>query len=145
MSDNRIIAATTAALQGLLASAGPGAAVTLYRITPNMLQRNRRPGGGLQAPAAVVDLHYAISFRGDDMQRQLGVAIAQFSAVPVLSGTMIDGYIADPSLHGALLPTEALQIVPETLSLVELSAVFQALGQPLQPAIFYTIGPLQIS
>lgn len=116
MSDYRAIAATTATLQNLLSEAirepVPGAAVStgppkelqahessegvvnvfLYKVIPNTTWRNeelawRRADGSLiRKPQLAIDLHYLLTFYGDDSKNipnlLLGVAMAALHAEP---------------------------------------------------------------
>lgn len=71
----------------------------LYQVTPNAAWRNndlptRRQDGGLgQRPQAALDLHYLLSFFGDDLefvpQRLLGAVVRTLHARPVLTRNMI--------------------------------------------------------
>ena len=134
MSNHLAIATVTATLRTLLSSAaqvvtgaevstvrpGTGAPtmpsvginIYLYQVTPNPAWRNvdlptRDSSGRLaQRPQAALDLHYLLSFPGDETklepQRLLGAAAAALHASPVLSREVIRGVIeaataADPS------------------------------------------------
>jgi hypothetical protein len=118
MSNPLAIATVTATLQQVLTAALPasgvgGATVTtvrpddqgnlptvgvnvfLYQVSPNTAWRNadlptRQVGGALlRRPQAALDLHYLLTFYGDDLtfdqQRLLGAVVRQFHAAPVLT------------------------------------------------------------
>ncbi len=82
-----------------------GINVYLYQVTPNAAWRNadvptRRANGQLvQRPRVAVDLHYLLSFYGDDAQlepqRLLGSAISALHHQPILSREKIKQVISD--------------------------------------------------
>ena len=146
MSDSRAIAAISAALAHLLQPAGGDTLqLTLYRVTPNARLRNARPRPGeVTQPTMAVDLHYLIAFAGD-AGLPLGKVLTILAANAVLTAETIDAHVADPGLHGAVAPGEILQIGLETPTLDEASNLWQALAQPLRPALFYTVGPVLLA
>ncbi|WP_426163721.1 Pvc16 family protein [Sandarakinorhabdus sp. DWP1-3-1] len=145
MSDSRAIAAITAALTALLLPIGPGVAPTLYRVTPSSRARNALPRAGTAlSRGTAVDLHYMITGAGD-IGLQLGAAITALAASPLLDGTAIDRHVVDRGLHGAIAADEHVQLAAEILTLEETALLWQALGQPLQPALFYLVGPLTLA
>lgn len=145
MSDARAIAAITATIAAILLPIGPGVAPTLYRVTPNSRARNAPPRAGTAGSRATpVDLHYMITGAGDT-GLQLGAAITTLAAVSRLDGTTIDRHVADPALHGALGADENVQVALEALTLEDTTRLWQALGRPLQPALFYTVGPVLLA
>ena len=91
-----------------------------------------------------VDLHYLIAFAGD-AGLPLGKVLTILAANAVLTAETIDAHVADPGLHGAVAPGEILQIGLETPTLDEASNLWQALAQPLRPALFYTVGPVLLA
>lgn len=134
MSNYRAFAVVTAALRNrlstLLGAVLPGATVTtlrpdssasplpnlgvnifMYQITPNAALRNadlptRRPDGSLiRLPAAAIDLHYLISFYGNDLnfetQILLGSVVANLHADPSLSRTDIQQVFSASALGSA--------------------------------------------
>jgi hypothetical protein len=158
MSDTRAIAAVTLTLQRHLqqglSGTGAGVSVTrpgangnaqpppsvnlfLYQVTPNAAWRNddlptRRPNGSLvHRPQAALDLHYLLSFYGDDKafepQRLLGRVTRTLHASPILTRAMVtdalkdqdtDPDLAECNLHEAV---ERVRVTPTVLSLEELS------------------------
>jgi len=165
MSNHLAIATVSATLSQLLqASAGidlPGAAVRLgkpsdtgtqaspeisvflYQALPNAAVRNsdlpvRDPDGRIvQRPRAALDLHYLLSFAGDEgrlePQRLLGSATRTLHAGPVLCRQMIRDTIANPAfafLAGSnLADDELVKLTPLPLTLEELSKLWAVFFQ----------------
>lgn len=146
MSDSRAIAAIPAALAQLLQPAGGDTLqLTLYRITPNARLRNTRPRPGeVTPPTIAVDLHYMIAFAGDAGQA-LGKVLTILASNAILTAETIDQHVADPGLQNALSPGDIVQISLETPTLDEVSNLWQALAQPLRPALFYAVGPVLLA
>src|SRR5690349_9729140 len=88
----------------------------LYRVTPNAALRNddlptRTADGAIlrQRPRAALDLHYLLSFAGDEgefvPQRLLGVAVGELHAQPILTRDEIaqasegDPFLGTSTLH----------------------------------------------
>jgi Pvc16 N-terminal domain len=171
MSDTRAIAAVTVTLRHRLqqALAGTGASVSvtrpgidgngqppasvnlfLYQVTPNGAWRNddlptrRADGRLLRRPQAALDLHYLLSFYGEDKtfvpQRLLGRITRTLHAAPVLSRAMVVEALAaaalDPELSTTDLPdanladaVEVVRMTPAVLSLDELSKLWSVFFQ----------------
>jgi hypothetical protein len=167
MSNFLAIATVTAALGQTLRSAietdVPGASVTtlrpdtagggipttrvnlyLYQVTPNAAWRSadlptRNSGGQLvQRPQVAVDLHYLLSFYGDEgqlePQRLLGSVVRTLHARPVLTRPMIRSTVANPAFFflAASNLDEAIELVkftPLSLSLEELSKLWSVFFQ----------------
>lgn len=168
MSNFLAVAAVTASLSHLLQAAigadVPGATVTtlrpngstegshppavnlfLYHVMPNGALRNadtptRSSDGRLvQHPVAALDLHYLLSFYGDDAQLQpqrlLGSAVRTLHSRPVLTPDLIQAAIADPSLSSAVgasdlaLQIERIKVTPLQMSLEELSKLWSVFFQ----------------
>jgi len=165
MSNHLAIATVSAALSQLLqGSAGidlPGAAVRLgkpldtgsqaspeislflYQVLPNAAARNsdlpvRDPDGRIvQRARAALDLHYLLSFAGDEgrlePQRLLGSATRTLHAGPVLCRQMIRDTIANPAfafLAGSnLAADELVKLTPLPLTLEELSKLWAVFFQ----------------
>jgi hypothetical protein len=162
------IAAVTASLshvlQGAVGIDVPGATVTtvrpdgtaaathppvvnlyLYHVLPNAGMRNadlpmRRSDGSLvQKPVAALDLHYLLTFYGDDAQLQpqrlLGSAVRTLHARPVLTRDVIQAAITDPTFAGSVgqsdleQQAERVKISPLHLSLEELSKLWSVFFQ----------------
>jgi hypothetical protein len=162
------IAAVTASLSHVLQAAVgadvPGATVTtvrpdgataathppivnlyLYQVSSNAAMRNsdvptRRSDGSLvQAPVAALDLHYLLTFYGDDAQLQpqrlLGSTVRALHTRPVLTRDVIQAAITDPTFASSVgqsdlgQQTERVKITPLHLSLEELSKVWSVFFQ----------------
>jgi len=167
MSNFLAVATVTATLSQLLQAAVgtdvPGATVTrirpesaatgtpsttvnlyLYQVTPNTAWRNadvptRRPNGQLvQCPQVALDLHYLLSFYGDEEQlepqRLLGSAVRTLHARPVLTRQMIRDTVTNPAF-AFLAPSnladsiELIKFTPLPLSLEELSKIWSVFFQ----------------
>ena len=167
MSNFLAIATVTAGLRHTLgpvvATAVPGASVTtmrpdtpangtpdprvnlyLFQIAPNTAWRNadrptRRADGRLvQRPQVALDLHYLLTFYGDEgqlePQRLLGSVVRTLHASPVLTRQMIRATITDPtfSFLAASDLADALELVrftPIALPLEELSKLWSVFLQ----------------
>ncbi len=165
MSNYLAIATVTAAisrtLQAAVGADVPGAVVTtvrpdgpgsgvpdtgvnifLYQVTPNAHWRNndlptRRPDGTLvQRPQVALDLHYLLSFYGNEVnlepQRLLGSTIRTLHAKPVLTRQDIQntvnaiGFLSDSNLAEEV---ELVKFVPLSLNLEELSKLWSVFFQ----------------
>jgi Pvc16 N-terminal domain len=167
MSNFLAIATVTATFSQLLQSAAgvdvPGATVTtlrpdgvgsgtpapklnlyLYQVTPNAAFRNvdtptRRADGTLiQRPQVALDLHYLLSFYGDETQlepqRLLGSAASIIHARPMLTRSMIRETIASTTfsyLNASNLAddVELVKFSPLALNLEELSKIWSVFFQ----------------
>ncbi len=116
--------------------------VYLYQITPNAALRNsdlptRDSEGRLtRRPQAALDLHYLLSFYGDDKtlepDRMVGAVARDLHARPVLSGQAISDAISSRSeLSGSDLAAafEQVKFVPSQLSLDEISKLWSVMVQ----------------
>jgi hypothetical protein len=168
MSNFRAIATVTATLQRILQAAiqsdVPGAGVStvrpseganthlpatgvnlfLYQVAPNPHRGNldlptRRSEGDLvQRPQVALDLHYLLSFYGDDLalepQRLLGSTVAFLHTQPLITRAQIEAAIADnakPFLANSDLADqpELVRFTPLTISLEELSRLWSVMLQ----------------
>ncbi|HET7228751.1 MAG TPA: DUF4255 domain-containing protein, partial [Longimicrobium sp.] len=165
MSNHLAVATVTAALRQVVADAihdvvqgalvthvRPGGApaqtpavgvnVFLYGVTPNASLRNsdlptrRADGGAAARPAAALDLHYLLSFYGDDKaletQRLLGSVVRGLHARPALSRALLREVVANTDvLAGSDLAdaVETVRFSPVNLSLEELSKLWSVLFQ----------------
>jgi hypothetical protein len=134
-----------------------GISVFLYQVTPNPAWRNhdlqtRRPDGTLaQTATAALDLHYLLTFFGDDMQyepqRMLGSIVSAIHARPVLTRDRINSAIAaavglDPSsfLGKSDLANQldTVRFTPHPLSLEEMSRLWSVFFQiPYSLSVLY--------
>lgn len=119
-----------------------GVNVFLYGVTPNSSLRNadlptrRADGTPSQKPAAALDLHYLLSFYGDDRsletQRLLGSVVRALHGRPALSRSVLRDVVdATAVLGGSDLPdaVETVRFTPVNLSLEELSKLWSVLFQ----------------
>jgi hypothetical protein len=130
-----------------------GANLYLYQVTPNAALRNfdmpnRSSDGRLvQRPQVALDLHYLLTFYGDDNelkpQRLLGSVVRTLHARPVLTRQMITKTIEDPAftfLHNSNLADafETVKFTPAPLSLEELSKLWSVFFQtPYRLSVAY--------
>jgi Pvc16 N-terminal domain len=118
----------------------PGVNIFLYQISPNAALRNRdlptRAADGtlLNKPTAAVDLHYLLTFYGDDStlepQRLLGATTLALHTIPTLPLTLIQTTQAsNPFLTTSNLDTqdEQIRFTPVAFSLEELSKLWSFL------------------
>ena len=172
MSDYRAIAGVTAALQQLLdgpaSSAVPGATVRagppaadpvagaagmvnifLYQVTPNPSWRNaelpvrRQDGTLVRRPQAALDLHYLLSFFGEESrmipQLLLGATISALHAQPTLRRQEIPDELGgknflDSGLHEQ---AELLQLVPTPMTYDEISRLWSIFQVPYSLSVAY--------
>jgi hypothetical protein len=125
-----------------------GVNLYLYQVTPNAALRNqdlparRADGGIVMRPQMALDLHYLISFYGDDNkgepQRLLGIVLRLLHTWPVLTQDAIRKFIAsipvgDPFvfLKTSNLPEafERIRFTPAQISLDELSKIWSIFFQ----------------
>jgi Pvc16 N-terminal domain len=93
------------------ASLDPKINIYLYQVTPNATWRNadlptrRSDGTFIQRPQAALDLHYMISFYGDEdqllTQRLLGSVVRTLHAHPILTRDRIRATIKPPQIDTA--------------------------------------------
>ncbi len=176
MSNHLAIATVTAGLRqtlgSIVGSAVAGATVTtllpdaatpgqpeprvnlfLYQVTPNAAWRNadlpaRNASGNLvQRTSVALDLHYLLTFYGDDAQlepqRLLGAVVRTLHSQPVLSRPIIQSTITSPTF--AFLAksdlgdaSEPVRFMPTGLALEELSKLWSVFLQtPYRLSIAY--------
>jgi hypothetical protein len=168
MSNHLAVATVTAALRRTLlettTSDVPGADVTtlrpnqpgsggmpprginvfLYQVQPNASLRNadtptrRADGAIVSRPTAAIDLHYLLSFFGDETtlepQRLLASAVRSLHTRPILARDLVDAAVADPALlflAGSDLSGqgELVRFQPMPLSLEDLSKLWSVFFQ----------------
>jgi hypothetical protein len=121
-----------------------GVNVYLYRVGPNAAWRNtdlptrRADGTPAQRPQSALDLHYLLSFFGDETQlepqRLLGSAMTALHTQPTLTRERIQqtvdnqvfSYLADSDLADQI---ELVRFTPIPLSLEELSRLWSVFYQ----------------
>lgn len=120
---------------------GPRINVFLYQVTPNAAWRNadlptRRPDGtAVLHPQAAFDLHYLLTFHGEESQyvpqRLLGGVVRILQSQPVLSRQMVDEVTSKTILTGSGLAEQAelIRLAPLSLSLEELSKLWSVFFQ----------------
>jgi hypothetical protein len=121
-----------------------GVNIFLYQVTPNGALRNadlpNRSSDGIivQRPRTALDLHYLLSFYGDESklepQRLLGSVTRRLNSSPILTNQMIGAMLGDASflfMAGSDLADEkeAVRITPLSLSLEELSKLWSVFFQ----------------
>lgn len=122
----------------------PGVNVYLYQVTPNTAWQNTdlptrtRGGQPIRRSRAAFDLHYLLSFFGDEAQlepqRVMGSVIRALHEQPVLPRSLIASTVEDPSfsyLAGSDLAeeVESVKYTPLPLSLEELSKLWSVFFQ----------------
>jgi len=138
----------------------PGININLVQVTPNAALRNadtptRRGDGSLvNRPGAALDLHYLLSFYGDDAQFEpqllLGCAVRALHVTPVLSREAIQTTIALPmfsAVAGSDLgdAIDLVRFTPTALSLEEMSKLWSVFFQaPYVLSVAYQAGVVLI-
>jgi hypothetical protein len=141
-------------------SAGPEVSLYLYQLSPNASLRNRdlptrRADGALvQRPSVAVDLHYLISFFGEQdlaSERMLGKVASRFHAHPVLTQEQIRATVrgnGSSTYLGAsdlALETDLIKLTPQFLSLEELSKLWTVFFQMAHRlSLQYIAGPVVV-
>lgn len=116
--------------------------VYLYQVTPNAALRNNdlptrdSEGRVTRRPQAALDLHYLLSFYGDDKtlesDRMAGAVARDLHSRPVLNAQAIgDAVVSRPELAGSDLAAafEQVKFAPAQLSLDELSKLWSVMVQ----------------
>lgn len=120
-----------------------GVNIYLYQVTPNLARRNhdlptRRADGVLvQQPQLALDLHYLLSFYGDEAtlapQQLFGVTVRTLHVQPVLTRQNILDAIKNSEQHlqGSTLADQVdlVRLTPLSLSLEELSKLWSVFFQ----------------
>jgi hypothetical protein len=119
----------------------PLVTIFLYQVTPNAALRNRdavtraEDGTVLKKPQAAVDLHYLISFFGNDMelvpQRLLGAVAGAMHEQPILTRADIDDAAGQAPLLGSDLAAspQLVRFTPAQLDLDDLSKLWSTMFQ----------------
>jgi hypothetical protein len=138
----------------------PGINVMLFQVTPNAALRNadtptRRGDGSLvRRPAAALDLHYLLSFYGEDARLEpqvlLGCAVRALHAAPVLTrdaiqatvGLAMFDFVSGSDLADAI---DLVRFTPTALSLEEMSKLWSVFFQsPYVLSVAYQAGVVLI-
>jgi hypothetical protein len=120
--------------------AKPGVNVFLYQVSPNAAMRNAdlptRAADGtlLQKPQAALDLHYLLTFYGDDtlleQQRMLGVVALTLHRFPNLQRTQVQPVPITATTTAASnldLQSQLVRFTPISFSLEEMSKLWSFL------------------
>ena len=125
------------------AQPSPEISLFLYQVLPNAAVRNSElpvrdaDGRIVQRPRAALDLHYLLSFAGEEgrlePQRLLGSVTRTLHARPVLCRQMIRDTIANPAFaflaESNLAEDELVKLTPLPLTLEELSKLWAVFFQ----------------
>jgi hypothetical protein len=119
---------------------GPGVNIFLYQVSPNTAYRNadlplRRNSNGalIERPQVALDLHYLLTFYGEDAdlepQRVLGSVVRVLHARPLLTRDIIQATVASTSFpylaHSDLAEQiERVKFTPTFLNLEELTKLW---------------------
>lgn len=131
-----------------------GAYLYLYQVTPNASLVNidmpnySSEGRLVQRPQVALDLHYLLTFYGDDIelepQRLLGSAVRTLHSRPILIRQTIIDAINDPQYHSFLENSnlvdaiETVKFTPVSLSLDELYKLWSVFFQtPYELSVAY--------
>jgi hypothetical protein len=141
-------------------AAGPEVDLYLYMLSPNASLRNqdlptRSSQGVLEhRPVVAVDLHYVISFYGEQdlaSERMLGKIASRFNAHPILTPQLLKTTLRNtgsfPYLAGADLPDETtvVRLNPYFATLDELSKLWTVFFQMAhRMSLQYIAGPVLI-
>jgi uncharacterized protein DUF4255 len=126
------------------AAAAPTINLFLYQVTPNAAWRNEdlptrdESGRIVQRPRAALDLHYLLTFHGEDARQEaqqlMGIAVRTLHAQPTLSrqsiaaaiGAAPGNFLAGSDLASAV---ELVRFTPAPISLEELSKLWSVFFQ----------------
>lgn len=123
----------------------PTITVFLYQVTPNAALRNHdaptRAADGtlLTRPTAALDLHYLISFYGEESelipQRLLGCVVRALHESPMLPRELIETAAQLPYLHGSDLAAspQRVRFTPTALDIDDTSKLWGMLYQNQTP------------
>ena len=164
MASYRAIAATSRAIIGLLEDACPksefdkadfklyqasdyekpiveGISLLLYRVTVNTTLRNlpprTAPDGTRYRPSFPLDLHYLLTAWASDTEKQqrlLGWAMRTMEDTTILPSAILNKYIDMPD---TFRPEEAVELVCDSLSIQDLTAVWDKLKPKYQTSVTY--------
>lgn len=164
MASYRAIEATSKAIVGLLKDAWPsdkeeftqpvfelyhatdnetpvpeGISLMLYQVTVNGTMRNFpprvTPDGTRYRPSLPLDLHYMMTARAsnaENQQRLLGWAMRTLEDTPILPYAVLNNYEA-----GTFRPEESVELICDSLSIQDLTAIWDKLKQKYQISVAY--------
>jgi len=164
VATHHAIAATSQAILGLLRDACPrsdfanaefalyqasdfdkpleeGISLFLYRVTINGAVRNLPPrvgpDGRRYRPSLPVDLHYLLTPWAKDpekQQRLLGWSMRVLEDAPILPAGLLNYYMPEPEIFR---PSETVEIIADSLSLQDWTAVWDKLKPKMQTSMTY--------
>ena len=121
---------------------GPVVNIYLYRVTPNAAYRNvdlptrRADGTVVQKPQTALDLHYLLTFHGNDdklePQLMLGAVASTLDAQPLLSTQSIQAAVTQFGFltgSGVDSQVERVRFTPTALSLEDFTKLWSAFFQ----------------
>jgi hypothetical protein len=115
-------------------------ALLLYRITHNEHTRNLPNAVRNQRMPLSLDLHFLVSVwaaHAQDEQLILAWVIRELHAHPVLDSAILRG-------PGGFRPDDRIQLIPEELTLDDLTKLWQALVPPMRPSVSYVVRNVRI-
>ena len=120
-----------------------GIGLYLYRVTPGGSIRNFPPRTGLDGkryrPSMPIDLHYLLVAYARDafkQQRLLGWAIRTIEDTPLLHASLLNQYGPETDTFGE---NEFADVLFETISIQDMSSVWDAAKTQIQPCIAYVV------
>jgi hypothetical protein len=170
MAKSQAIAATSEAILGLLQSAAVGGefdgltfahyqasdfespmsagiSLYLYRLTVSSnrnLPARLGPDGRRYLPPLPLDLHFLVTAWADDaikQQRLLGFAIRTLEDTPILPAGVLNEHGPEPDVFR---PEETVELVFESLSVQDISSVWDVAQTKEQPSAPYTARMVEI-
>lgn len=106
--------------------------IFLYRVTQNEHARN--PGWApSRRPPLAVNLHLLLTVWADSPLKELTVlawAMRELHAYPVLDRSLL-------AANGQFRDAESVQLIPEELTLDDMTKLWQALTPPLRPSVTF--------
>ena len=120
-----------------------GVSLFLYRVTVNTSRRNlppfTAPDGQRYQPPLPVDLYYLLSVWGrtpERQQRLLGFCMRELQDVPALPAGFLNKNEAHPD---TFRPSEAVEVVCEPLSLMDLAQLWDVLKPNVPLSVNYVV------
>jgi hypothetical protein len=125
-----------------------GISVLLYRVTVNTTLRNLpprvAPDGTRYRPSLPLDLQYLLTAWAADTERQqrlLGWAMRTLEDTTILPAAILNKYIDMPD---TFRPEEAVELVCDSLSVQDLTAVWDKLKPKYQTSVTYVARMISI-
>lgn len=114
--------------------------IFVYRVSHNEHARNPRNGPGPGRPPLAVNMHLLLTMWADSPLKELTVlawVMRELHAFPVLDRSLL-------AASGGFSAAESVQLIPEELTLDDMTKLWQALTPPLRPSITYVARNVQI-